>query len=265
MTLVTLRIIDGPQRGTIYNQVSLPITIGREEGNVVRLTDDRISRYHVKLHEQEKSVLLSDLQSTNGTRVNGEVISSWLLKPGDLIFLGKSVVLFGSADEIAGRLHQLRQERSVSFVELDAGNEVLPALAQALEQENKNHSSEHSPSQSPSVPPLDRELFRAMPPEDWALLYRLAPPTLPARLTHKQAAQLAELFQYFQLRLRYLVASAKPMRPPQLPQNVESEHIVREDFGERDGVFLDAVQWQNLLDLYGRIALYLHAIGDLRT
>ncbi|MGL4941960.1 MAG: FHA domain-containing protein [Thermoguttaceae bacterium] len=281
MTLITLRILDGPQRGVIYNQVMLPVTIGREEGNVIRLTDERVSRYHIKIHEQDKSLLLSDLQSTNGTRVNGEVVSSWVLRPGDLIFLGRSTLLFGAADEIAVRLQQLRisREKATSSVPLEVVPDTLASIKNALTGENIGSSS--ASSKSASVPLLDREIFRGMSPEDWALLYRLPPPSLPSQLTAKQSAQLAELLQYLLLRLRYLVGSIKPAAGG---ASGVSQHVaagaaasgIASHGGSTqqnqpatavpsgDGVNLQMAQWQNLLDLYSRIALYLRAMDEHR-
>ena len=40
--------------------------------------------------------MLTDLESTNGTRVNGENVQLWILRYGDLIAMGRSVLLFGS-------------------------------------------------------------------------------------------------------------------------------------------------------------------------
>lgn len=302
MTLITLRILDGPQRGTIYNQVSLPVTIGREEGNVIRLTDERVSRYHVKIHEQDHSLLLSDLQSTNGTRINGEVVSSWLLRPGDLIFLGRSILLFGTSDEIAGRLHAIRMSSSSGDIggggaaPLEVMPEILASVSHAFSSSaggsgggRDSLSPEESASGDGSVSPITRELFRGMTLEDVATLYRLAPPALPAKLSAKQSAQLAELLQYFQLRLRYLVGSIKASTkdddaasaekprqtpsgtaapaPPSSLQTSHGESTQQRRPAEPSGgeVFaLNPAQWQNLLDLYGRVALYLRAIDEHR-
>ena len=74
------------------------------------------------------------------------------------------------------------------------------------------------------------------------LLHTLVPPELPTALSPGQAAQLAELLQYVQLRLRALVETGKKSR------------------GER--ISLEQRQWQNLLDLYDRMAGYLRAVGE---
>ena len=66
MALVTLRIVDGVDRGRVYEDVPTPITVGREEGNVVRLSDERVSRFHLKIQEDRNLLVLTDLASTNG-------------------------------------------------------------------------------------------------------------------------------------------------------------------------------------------------------
>ena len=51
---------------------------------------------------------VDDLESTNGTKVNGENVQLWILRPGDVVSVGRTVLLFGSRGEIARRLAALR-------------------------------------------------------------------------------------------------------------------------------------------------------------
>ena len=74
MTGITIRVLDGADRGRVFQNLIPPITIGREEGNTIQLNDERISRYHLKLQEDQEKIVLTDLESTNGTKVNGEDI-----------------------------------------------------------------------------------------------------------------------------------------------------------------------------------------------
>ena len=109
MADVTLRVLDGADRGRVYEHLPTPVTIGREEGNVVQLNDERISRYHIKIQEDGGKLVLTDLESTNGTRVNGEDVQLRILHFGDVIAVGRSVLLFGTKDQIVGRLDELRE------------------------------------------------------------------------------------------------------------------------------------------------------------
>ena len=104
MTPITLRVLDGADRGHVYEELEPPITIGREEGNSVQLNDERISRFHLKIQEDQDKLVLTDLESTNGTRVNGEDTQLRILRFGDVISLGRSVLLFGTREQIAGAI-----------------------------------------------------------------------------------------------------------------------------------------------------------------
>src|SRR5437588_4474717 len=110
MATITLRVLDGADRGRSYDDLVTPVTIGREEGNSVQLNDERVSRFHLKIQEDQEKLVLTDLESTNGTKVNGENMQLRILRHGDLIALGRSILLFGSREEIAERLATLRGE-----------------------------------------------------------------------------------------------------------------------------------------------------------
>ncbi len=43
MALITLRVLDGADRGRVFDDVPTPVTIGREEGNTIQLNDERAS------------------------------------------------------------------------------------------------------------------------------------------------------------------------------------------------------------------------------
>src|SRR5688500_17145279 len=101
MARINLQVLQGSDRGKTYSQLQTPITIGREEGNSVQLNDERISRFHVKIQEDNDHLVLTDLDSTNGTQVNGQECQLRVLRIGDLIAVGRSVLLVGDADEIA--------------------------------------------------------------------------------------------------------------------------------------------------------------------
>src|SRR5438552_12123993 len=110
MTGITIRVLDGADRGRIFQNLNPPITVGREEGNTIQLNDERVSRYHVKIQEDHDRLVITDLESTNGTKVNNEDVQLRILRFGDMIQLGRSVLLFGSREQIAERLSKLPQD-----------------------------------------------------------------------------------------------------------------------------------------------------------
>jgi pSer/pThr/pTyr-binding forkhead associated (FHA) protein len=188
MALITLRVLDGADRGRTFENVPTPLSIGREEGNSVQLNDERISRFHLKIQEDQEKLVLTDLESTNGTKVNGENVRLCIIRAGDVITVGRSVLLVGSQKEIAERLAALRGADLSQGVTLEA---------------------EESDRESDSAS-LEFELHFGDDPNAQAVLHTLVPPELPALLGPGQAAQLAELLQYMHLRIRALIDSVKP-------------------------------------------------------
>ena len=103
MPSVTFQVLEGIDKGRIFRELPTPVTIGREEGNVLRLNDERVSRFHAKVQADNGEIILTDLESTNGTRVNGNVVQIRRLRPGDRVGVGRSLLLFGTEEEIAAR------------------------------------------------------------------------------------------------------------------------------------------------------------------
>ncbi len=187
MSQITLRVLDGADRGQVFGNLAPPITIGREEGNSVQLNDERISRFHIKIQEDQEKLVLTDLESTNGTRVNGEDTHLRILRFGDVISVGRSVLLYGTRNQIAGRLEGLRSDGLSETGELRAGELVDRADSGSLSFELRLGASEDLQS----------------------TLHIPLPPDLPRELTAGQAAQISELLEYLHLRARQLVQSAK--------------------------------------------------------
>ncbi len=66
-------------------------TIGRRNADIV-LDDPDVSRQHAVVERYDDKILLKDLESTNGTFLNGKRITVEFLKDGDVIRLGSSVL-----------------------------------------------------------------------------------------------------------------------------------------------------------------------------
>src|SRR4051812_39868140 len=90
---VTFQVLDGIDKGRVFRDLPLPLTIGREEGNILRLNDERVSRFHAKVQVDSDDFILTDLESTNGTRVNGSVVQIRRLRYGDRVSVGRSLLL----------------------------------------------------------------------------------------------------------------------------------------------------------------------------
>ena len=64
MAQVSFQVLDGLERGVVFTDLQTPITIGREDDNDIRLNDERVSRFHAKVQEDDGHIILTDLQST---------------------------------------------------------------------------------------------------------------------------------------------------------------------------------------------------------
>lgn len=64
------------------------ISIGRLEDNTIAIPEPSVSSHHCELLLQGGEILVRDLQSTNGTFINGEQITQATLKPGQILRLG---------------------------------------------------------------------------------------------------------------------------------------------------------------------------------
>src|ERR1043165_4366171 len=88
-----LIIEDDEGRKTVVPFVRDEITIGRQDGNTIRLTERNVSRRHARLVKENGSLLIEDLGSYNGVRVNGEkTTEKRKIKEGDLVEIGDSAL-----------------------------------------------------------------------------------------------------------------------------------------------------------------------------
>jgi pSer/pThr/pTyr-binding forkhead associated (FHA) protein len=71
-----------------------PLVIGRLPECQVVLQDSNVSRRHAELRRNGDGVILTDLGSTNGTRVNGTPVREQLLASGDEVSVGSTKLIF---------------------------------------------------------------------------------------------------------------------------------------------------------------------------
>ncbi len=64
------------------------LSIGRDPTNQLPLQDPRVSRVHVRIQKQKDQYFLQDLDSSNGTYVNGKLVTQCVIREGDEIVVG---------------------------------------------------------------------------------------------------------------------------------------------------------------------------------
>jgi Inner membrane component of T3SS, cytoplasmic domain len=222
MKTVTFQVLVGVDKGRVFRDLPIPVTIGREEGNVLRLNDERVSRYHAKVQVDNDDVILTDLDSTNGTRINGHTVQIRRILPGDRVGIGRSIMLFGSNDEIAARV---AAEKALH----GSGNGPQPFISRPSEATQAGDAA------------FEQELEDVGDPF-WAASDRNLP-ELPNKLTPSQAARLSEILDFLH---RGLSSASENLDAP-------------EDVGPITIPFAD---WQKIQAVQMLLARYLRAVAE---
>jgi transcriptional regulator with GAF, ATPase, and Fis domain len=85
-------VLAGPVKGSIVDVEMREVTVGRSTSNGLYVPDSLLSRRHCAFVRTGDQVVLRDLQSLNGTFVNGVPIKERVLQDGDHIQIGQSVL-----------------------------------------------------------------------------------------------------------------------------------------------------------------------------
>ncbi len=108
-TLLVLQGVDQGKRATIGHQT---VSLGRGPQNTLRILDTEVSRNHAEILFADGTWTLQDLDSSNGTFVNGQSIRRQSLRTGDQLQIGRTIMLFSDAagnesSQIADRIDLL--------------------------------------------------------------------------------------------------------------------------------------------------------------
>src|SRR3954468_18897136 len=126
-----LIIEDDEGKTTVVPLIRDEITIGRKEGNTIRLTERNVSRRHAKLLKSNGSVFIEDLSSYNGIKVNGDRIAGRApINEGDRIQIGDyqlALKLDKQQPAPAGAPPggEVREEKTTPFVKNNAAPTAL--------------------------------------------------------------------------------------------------------------------------------------------
>lgn len=86
-------IISGDMAGAAY-PLKDTVSIGRADSNTIALKDAKISRQHSQIQQHGDKYVLVDLNSSNGTYVNGQRIEEYVLQNNDEIQIGDYILQF---------------------------------------------------------------------------------------------------------------------------------------------------------------------------
>ncbi len=95
----SLFVIRGVDQGTRF-ELDLPVVgLGRESSNSIQLHDTEASRRHAEILRADDTYTLTDLDSSNGTFVNGQRVTEQRLESGDHLQIGGTLLLFTRPSE----------------------------------------------------------------------------------------------------------------------------------------------------------------------
>src|ERR1041384_7592571 len=86
--------ITGPLKGTTVSLADRETIIGRDPTNAVAINDPLVSRRHCSIRNRAGAMQVEDLESLNGTFVNGVPTRQKALEHGDRIKIGESQFIF---------------------------------------------------------------------------------------------------------------------------------------------------------------------------
>jgi len=114
--------------GVTHELIDEAITIGRGADNTIAVNDPSISTHHAQLLLEGDTYRLKDLDSTNGTRVNGKPVTETVLQFDDRIRFGAAEAKYESSE--AGGSKPLPKPEEIKAHFAAAGAE-LPHLSSA--------------------------------------------------------------------------------------------------------------------------------------
>ena len=85
--MAKLRVIAGPYHGVTFELGTDRITVGRDLDNVIRFPASLVSRHHAEIVREGETYKLRDLNSTNGSFVDGKPVAESVIQPGNKILL----------------------------------------------------------------------------------------------------------------------------------------------------------------------------------
>jgi len=95
--MATLVGMSSGVKGRTY-EVGEEVTLGRSKDNDIVIQDQTVSAHHCIIRKGEKGYLVTDLESTNGTRVNAREVKEARLRDKDILQVGSVEFLFEDPD-----------------------------------------------------------------------------------------------------------------------------------------------------------------------
>ena len=89
-----LVVTTGAQKGQEFPITQARTVIGRGEDSTVTINDPSMSRHHAELVYGAAEFRVRDLESSNGTLLNGSVVEEYAIRNGDKLTMGETILRF---------------------------------------------------------------------------------------------------------------------------------------------------------------------------
>jgi diguanylate cyclase (GGDEF)-like protein len=124
----------GPVMGTRYGLSDFPLVLGRDVECGIRISDNSVSRRHVRIHPRPDGYYAEDLGSTNGTYINDVAAFMTKLKDGDYLRVGGCIYRFLMSGNVEADYHDVIYKLTIVDALTDIYNRryLLEFLAREL-------------------------------------------------------------------------------------------------------------------------------------
>lgn len=118
-----LIVIKGADEGKQFELSDPVLAVGRDATNPVRLHDTEVSRRHAEFRKTDEGYRLVDVGSANGSFVNNQSVKDVLLRTGDHVQIGQSILVYSDnrpepqpAGDLANQISMIsRQEQDIEL------------------------------------------------------------------------------------------------------------------------------------------------------
>jgi len=140
--VATLFVIKGKDQGLRFDLNREVISIGRLAGSNIQLNDVEVSRHHAEVRHTAGGLhTLADLDSANGTFVNGNRVATHKLRSGDRVEIGGTTLIYTAAEEDVSEDHsgvvefigpqRVQGSRIIKTLAPEEGSQLFSAAGEA--------------------------------------------------------------------------------------------------------------------------------------
>jgi DNA-binding NtrC family response regulator len=132
-----LEVIDGPQKGLTWDSSADSCSVGSHPSNDLVIDEPTVSRFHCEIQVDARGTRVRDLDSKNGTLLDGTKVIEGFLRGGSLLRLGRSTLRF----ELALERNRLPLSEKSAFGSLVGDSPAMRVVFALLERAAKSDAT----------------------------------------------------------------------------------------------------------------------------